>query len=289
MVKLRARRCYHRLSLRRQFVNSTIPRRIIQTSKSSDLPLLSKAAVANIRLLNPDFEYLFFDDLQVEEFIDTQFPEYRHVFDSFRIPIQRYDFFRYLAIYHFGGFYFDMDVFLASSLSELLNYSCVFPFEALTINRFLRDEYGMDWEIGNYAFGAAAGHPFLRAIINNCIRAQNDVRWTEAMMRSIPRVFREDFFVLNTTGPGLISRTLAEYQDSATQVKVLFPDDVCNQKYWNLFGKYGVHTLEGSWRDRKRILRRRLIAAWRSWVRKKMFKEARRLGGTRSLKFRRDE
>jgi len=40
-------------------VNSGIPKRIIQTDKSHDLALLSKAAVANVRLLNPDFEYFF--------------------------------------------------------------------------------------------------------------------------------------------------------------------------------------------------------------------------------------
>src|SRR5215468_1272688 len=110
-----------------------IPRRIVQTDKSADLPLLAKAATSNLRLLNPDFEYLFFDDLQVEEFIDAEFPQYRAVFDSFSPRIQRYDFFRYLAIYRFGGFYFDTDVFLASGIQDLLEFSCVFPFEHLTI------------------------------------------------------------------------------------------------------------------------------------------------------------
>jgi len=33
-----------------------IPRRIIQTDKSADLPLLPKAATTSLRLLHPDFE-----------------------------------------------------------------------------------------------------------------------------------------------------------------------------------------------------------------------------------------
>src|SRR5712672_941293 len=103
-----------------------IPRRIIQTDRSADLPLLAKAATLNLRLLNPDFEYLFFDDAQVEQFIDVEFPQYRRVFDSFPASIQRYDFFRYLAVYRFGGFYFDTDVLLASSLEDLLEFGCVF-------------------------------------------------------------------------------------------------------------------------------------------------------------------
>src|SRR5262245_21287882 len=106
-----------------------IPRRIIQTQKSKDVPLLAKAGIANLSLLNPDFEYLFFDDAQVEEFIDAQFPQYRPIFDSFAVRIQRYDFFRYLAVYRFGGFYFDTDVLLASGREDLLEFGCVFPFE----------------------------------------------------------------------------------------------------------------------------------------------------------------
>ena len=39
------------------FVNKTIPRRIIQIwGGGLDLPLLARAAAANVRLLNPEFE-----------------------------------------------------------------------------------------------------------------------------------------------------------------------------------------------------------------------------------------
>src|SRR5262245_31481790 len=214
-------------------MRGTIPKRIIQTDKSADLPLLAKAATTNLRLLNPDFEYLFFDDAAVEKFIDAEFPQYRSMFDSFSVRIQRYDFFRYLAVYRFGGFYFDTDVFLASGLDNLLQWRCVFPFEELTLQDFLLSEYGMDWEIGNYAFGAAAGDPFLNAIIQNCVRAQQQPEWAEAMMSPIPRMFRKDFLVLNTTGPGLVSRTLAEYPGACGHVKVLFPEDVCDPSSWH--------------------------------------------------------
>ncbi len=263
----------------------TIPRRIIQTAKSLDLPLLERAAVANVRLLHPDFEYLFFDDAQIEEFIDAEFPRYRPVFDSFSVRIQRYDFFRYLAIYRLGGFYFDMDVFLASNVSELLEFGCVFPFEELTLHSFLHQEYGMDWEIGNYAFGAAAGHPFLDAIIKNCVRAQQHPEWAEAMMKSIPRMFRDESFVFNTTGPGLVSRTLAEYPGACDQVKVLFPENVCDPNSWHCFGAYGVHLHGGGWHKRKGFVRGRLERLWDTTTRKARLKESLKRGGKRSLEF----
>ena len=176
----------------KEFMTKKIPRRIFQTDKSRDLPLLARAASMNLRLLNPDFEYVFFDDIQVEQFIDAQFPQYRSVIDSFSVRIQRYDFFRYLAVYCYGGFYFDTDVLLVSSLEDLRGFGCVFPFENLTINRFFLEEYGMDWQVGNYAFGAAAGHPFLKAIIENCVRAQQHPQWAATMLKSIPRMFRSE-------------------------------------------------------------------------------------------------
>jgi inositol phosphorylceramide mannosyltransferase catalytic subunit len=268
-------------------MNSKIPKRIIQTHKSLDLPLLERAAIANVKLLHPDFEYLFFDDRRVEEFIDNEFPEYRSVFDAFPVRIQKYDFFRYLAVYRLGGFYLDTDMLLAANLSELLTDECVFPFEALTINAYLRKRQGMDWEVGNYAFGAVPGHPFLRAIIENCIRAQRDPNWARDMGRAVPRWFLDDCYVLYTTGPLLVSRTLAEFPDSEKRIKILFPDDVCNAEHWNRFGHFGIHLMEGSWRKNRGIFHRRLMRVWHSLLMRKMLKKSSKLGKLRSLQFRR--
>lgn len=237
--------------------------------------------MSTIRLLNPDYEYIFFDDQGVEKFVDQEFPQYRTVFYSFRFPIQRYDFFRYLAVYRYGGFYFDLDVLLASSLSGLLESGCVFPFEGITFSHFLRTHYKMDWEIGNYAFGAAPGHPFLEAIIENCVRAQKDRAWVKPMMRRLPLLSRSEFFVLNTTGPGLISRTLAENPELAKMVLVLLPDDVCDSTNWNRFGDLGIHLMDASWRINKGRVRKRLALEWEGWKLRRLLKKSTALGKTR--------
>lgn len=259
-----------------------IPTRIIQTAKHRNLSLKQRAMTSNLKLLNPDYECVFFDNEDVERFIDREFPQYRHVFDSFRFPIQRYDFFRYLAVYRLGGFYFDLDVLLASGLSSLLPSGCVFPFEGLTYSRLLRS-YGMDWEIGNYAFGAAAGHPFLEAVIENCVRGQKDPSWVEPMMRGVPLLSKAAYSVFNTTGPGLVSRTLAENPALAETVTVLFPEDVCDVGSWNVFGTFGIHLMEGTWRPSTSFLRRRLAQRWEVWAMQRLIRQSRRLGKTRRL------
>ena len=258
-----------------------IPKRIIQTGKTVCQSLPNRAMMVNVRLLNPDYEYLFFDDDQVMTFIETEFPEYAELFDSFRFPIQRYDFFRYLAVYHFGGFYLDLDVMLACGLSPLVECGCVFPFEQLTRSHFMRVRLGMDWQVGNYAFGAAPRHPFIEAIIKNCVRAQNDFNWVRPLMRGSPPLSKDESLVLNSTGPGLVSRTFAENAELAKMVTVLFPDDVCEVGNWYRFGEYGIHLMEGSWRSKGGFARRHFINYCRRRIDQRLVEESRRLGKRR--------
>lgn len=259
-----------------------IPKRIIQTGKSRDLSLKERAFTANVRLLNPDFEWCFFDNSDVERFIDREFPQYRPTFDAFRFPIQRYDFFRYLAVYRLGGFYLDLDVLLANGLESLCSSGCVFPFEGLTFSEHLR-RHGMDWEIGNYAFGAAADHPFLAAVIANCVNAHENTAFAREMMRGVPTFSRSEYKVLYTTGPGAISRTLAENPVLGSTVTVLFPDDVCDVRSWNQFGTYGVHLMDGSWRPGVSWLRRRIAQRYEAWWVERIIRSSRRLGRTRQV------
>ena len=143
----------------------------------------------------------------------------------------------------------------------------------------------MDWEVGNYAFGAAAGHPFLEAIINNCVRAQQRPQWAATMLKSIPRMFRSEEFVLVTTGPGLVSRTLAEYPGACEQVKVLFPPNILDQNSWHCFGTYGVHLKVGTWRKHERLVRRVLHRNWEAWRRRALLMESLNRGRKRALEF----
>ncbi|MBZ5653296.1 MAG: hypothetical protein LAO18_22760 [Acidobacteriia bacterium] len=257
-----------------------IPKVIIQTGPP-DLSLSLKAAVVNVKLLHPEFEYIFFDDAKVEEFVQEQCTEWRDAYGSFKFKIQRYDFFRYLAVYRYGGFYLDLDVFLAEQLTPLVSSECVFSFEELTDSTFFWDRFRMDWQIGNYAFGAEPGHPFLEAIIANCLRAKQDPAWVRPMMNWIPKPFYDEFYILNTTGPGLVSRTYAENPTLAQRVKVVFPDDVRDPRSWHQFGKFGFHDMAGSWRDRESFLSVRLRRLWEGWKYRRTLANSKGRGKTR--------
>jgi len=261
---------------------ASIPRRFIQTWKTARLPLFNRAAVANIKLLHPDFEYCFFDNQQVADFIATEFPEYKSVFDGFPHPIQRYDFFRYLAVYRLGGFYMDLDVFLARDLTPLLDFGCVFPFEELTLSAYFREACGLDWELGQFAFGAAPGHPFMKAVIDNCVKGQRDSAWALQPIRNVPAPFRGQFIAPVTTGPGLITRTFAENPALQKTVTVLFPPDVCDSRTWHNLGDYGVHLMDGSWRKSDGFIRSRLARAWENRQRASLLRESQKAGPLRT-------
>ena len=88
---------------------------------------------------------------------------------------------------------------------------------------------------------------------------------------------------MNTTGPGLVSRTLAENPELAKQVTILFPDDVCDETTWHHFGDLGVHTQEGSWRSKNSYLRRRLANLWEVWARRRRLRESLARGKSRAV------
>jgi len=274
-------------------MHNKIPPRIIHVycpppGESEELPLLHQAALANARSLHPDFEHVLFGRNQMEDFVREEFPEFQPVMASFCQSIQRFDFFRYLAVYRLGGFYFDLDVFLARSIRPLLNHKCVLCFEELTVSNFLRRTYGMDWEVANYAFGAAPQNPFLAALIENCVRSLNEPCWAHQMLQGVPRAIRDLFVAPFTTGPGMMSRTLAENPHLTKDVTILFPEDVCKEGTWHQFGDFGVHLQQGAWRSNHGYVRRRLANLWESWMRRHLHRESRARGRSRSLPPRQD-
>jgi hypothetical protein len=152
----------------------------------------------------------------------------------------------------------------------------------LTLSKFLREELGTDWELGNYGFGAAPGDPFLGAVIENCVRALREPPWAAQMLRGIPAWAQGQFLVSMTTGPGIVSRTLAENPALQHGVTVLFPSDVCDEIAWHRFGDFGVHLMQASGRKNDGIVRKRLARLWESRKRRRLLRDSRAMGPIRA-------
>jgi hypothetical protein len=154
--------------------------------------------------------------------------------------VQRADFFRYLVVYLWGGFYFDadcmpsrlpLDALLARTAAlradlKILNKAPVAVIfvetvlsraEQVTNGQIHPIRHGVPeiaTRIANYALGAdGAGHPFWLAVI------------IEASMRTSMAI-NEDYDVLYTSGPEVVSTiwNKCEEKNAATRQKVPGPD-----------------------------------------------------------------
>ena len=102
--------------------NLKIPRIILQTHKDVDLKDdLAYNSIQTFIDFNPNYEYIFYNDIECREFIKKEFDdEYLYYYDIIYPGAFKADFFRYCYLYVNGGFYFDCKSILLKSLDDLI-------------------------------------------------------------------------------------------------------------------------------------------------------------------------
>ena len=176
-------------------------------------------------------------------FIEKEYSIYLSSYNSFTTVIQKCDFFRYLIIYHYGGFYLDLDILILENLDNLINNEiCLFcekiltPLQCKQYNHSLKESH----RVANYAFGSTPKHSFILSILKQIC---NKI--------VIPK---NDNDILNSTGPGLLTRLYHIYNPC----KLIYPTKPINNNYLCLcknytycrVGDYGSHLHIGSWRNK---------------------------------------
>ena len=97
-----------------------IPKKIYQTNK---LPQ-PDFAVENIKNLNLEYEYQFFNDDDCVQFIQNFFGnDVLNVYHNIRTLQHRADLFRYCLLYEYGGVYVDIDIQLLSPIDDIIELS----------------------------------------------------------------------------------------------------------------------------------------------------------------------
>jgi len=223
-----------------KYEKERIPKIIIQTWKTESVPQRYMQLIESIKTNNPDYKYLFFTDNDIEEFLKQHYTEYYKTYLTLPIKIQRIDFFRYIAVYHFGGFYMDLDMHCLKTFDDLLKYNCVFPIDEY-ISRGLckHPRYksycnkGYYYLLGQYAFAASPKHPFVKSLIDRIHADVNKyIRYTN---------HNSEDYVYKTTGPDFCTDVYINYKDK---------DDifVINNGKRQHFGDYAQHNFFGTWK-----------------------------------------
>lgn len=220
---------------------------IIQTWKTKMVPNHYENFVRKIKNMNLNWNYMFFDDEDILEFIQMKMPEYYGTFCGLSGKIQQIDFFRYLAIYYYGGVYLDLDIDLVRGLDDFIGieYQCAFPIEVKDAGDHILASQGVSL-IGNYAFYAPKGHPFLKKIIDNIVTQRIPDEVIKAAQENHTDDSR-DVYVYYRTGPMLVSQSYVDYQKEQNDAHgVMLIESIPYED--NRFGIYGYHRCYGSWR-----------------------------------------
>ena len=224
---------------------STIPKIIIQTWKDNKIPYKYKNDIESVKKYNPKYKYLFFTDKDIEIFLKNYYPIYYSTYLKLPILIQKIDFFRYVAVYHYGGFYFDLDMTGLYPLDDLLDYDCIFPVDQnirpdrCNVKRLKKYcQNGMNILLGQYAFGAKPKNNFIKKLIDNIhhnIDTYIEDYKTEGQTLQ---------YVYSSTGPDYVTDVYMEYNKK---------DDIHILEYdaAQFFGKYAKHNFYGTWKKNK--------------------------------------
>lgn len=210
---------------------------IIQTWKNTVIPDKYKNCVERVKSLNPKSKYFFFTDIDIDNFIKDKFSQYYTIYKNFPFKIQKIDFFRYLAIYYYGGVYLDLDIYLYKTLFNInKNGKNVFPLEYMKNSDKLLQDQGFKGLIGNYAFYAPKGSSFIKLIIDNIVK--NRISKIE-----FGKNFNYQQYVLYKTGPVMVTQSYLDYPNK-NEIDIIKPDEF----KFGYFGNYGKHLLMGSWK-----------------------------------------
>jgi mannosyltransferase OCH1-like enzyme len=137
-----------------------IPKIIWQTYKSKELPINALDCVQSWIKINPDYEWIYFDDEKCERFISDHFsPEFVSMYQSLPYGVMKADAWRIAIIYVYGGIYADLDT------------ECIQPIKNWTENKNLvvSVEPPNEINIVNFCFAAVAKHSALYYCLENLL------------------------------------------------------------------------------------------------------------------------
>lgn len=212
-----------------------IPKNIIQTWKTSDIPEPFATWSKQIQQEHPDFNYLFFDDSQVDKFIEVNYPQYHDYFKSITSRIVQIDFFRYVAVLHYGGFYMDLDMELVGKLNQLceIDSNFIVSVEKENGDQVLQ-RLGTTKLLGNFMFAAEKGSPFLQKLIDVIVSDEMFKNMTPSELSSVCDFSKTFYFA----GPVVLTYTWHVYPELGVRVFDL-PKG---------FHDYAYHRYAGTWK-----------------------------------------
>lgn len=170
-----------------------IPKKIWQTYKDDykNLPEYASAATKTWIDRNPDWEYNYFSDSDVMDFVSSEFgSEWIKIFESCPVSVMKADIWRVMILYVNGGMYTDLDT--------VCNVPNSAWFDQLSDRRAIFNAEH-ELHIQQWTFLSEAGHPVLDHILSNVYDAFKNPDYSN------------EHFVHAMTGPGIFTKSILEF------------------------------------------------------------------------------
>lgn len=222
----------------------------IWSSKKNPLPEAFGELADTWKSYHPEWDYIFWDDRKMDDFMQTYYPHYVEPFSRFAYDVQRWDVIRYLILYQMGGFYVDLDTECLENIEPLLKADCCFGTD--TRDNIIYADLVKEAYLNNTYIASAPRHPFLEAVIHRIFHS-------EAMFTSHANKLLQ---VLQTSGALMLSEEYSRYC-AKEQIRVIPAEEVApfslneahailagaENEEWNarLQKAYAVHFFIGSW------------------------------------------
>jgi mannosyltransferase OCH1-like enzyme len=140
-----------------------IPKKIMQTWKTTQIPDDWKTSPLSIQKFLPHWEYVLMTDEDNIEFVKKYFPNLLFWFISLKFPIQRADVIRYMWLYINGGVYMDLDIEIVADIEELFVNSNVETW-------LLKAPRNFAGHFTNFFMASAPKNLFWIEVLNECVK-----------------------------------------------------------------------------------------------------------------------
>lgn len=198
-----------------------IPKIIWQTFKTNKVPLILKDYADSWITKNPEYEYKFYNDEDIKNFLRSNFPKYLEAFDKIKYGASKADLWRYLIIYKYGGVYADMDCWCVNSLRDWINPCSEFVTQ-LGTNKDI-----CQWLLisvpGNPIFLKAAEKSLENIINNNTIASYRGFKYidNEISISNDTALLNFNHSVLALAGPAVLQQVAEECFNGGSLVNIL--------------------------------------------------------------------
>ena len=194
---------------------------------------------------NPDYKHLIHQDKDCIDLISKHYPQYLDIYEGLLLPVQKADLFRYIAVYHYGGIYADMDTSAVKPLSDLIRVEdqCIVGRDDdKKIKGRKKIEY-LQW-----FFAAKKKHPIFKEVLNVIAERYQEKPCTVDLVS-------KDNYTYWLTGPLAFTMGIIRFLRKKDIVNTITLRDKC------YFGNYEVyynkkcldkavllHHYDGSWK-----------------------------------------